>query len=209
LADAIADTVVLLYFLLAGEHELLLRLLGTPLHVPRLVFDPDEEPDTPPPAMSEIARATDYHRRVTGDPSRPQASREAAAAGADRLQAASALHRRGDLDIVDMTDTERGRFAALTSPERVGEFDLRFPVDPGEAACVAIALERKWTIATDDNDALKALRAISSRHPYERIRKLLIRAAEEGHIMRGQANEIHAMMTNLGFWDQQLPFPHT
>ncbi|GIV01107.1 MAG: hypothetical protein KatS3mg014_2722 [Actinomycetota bacterium] len=39
---AILDTVVLRYFLLVGRRDLLLALLGNPVQVPRVVFDPDE-----------------------------------------------------------------------------------------------------------------------------------------------------------------------
>lgn len=38
----IIDTVVLLYFLLVGEEELLCTLLGTPLQVPLAVYDPED-----------------------------------------------------------------------------------------------------------------------------------------------------------------------
>lgn len=42
---------------------------------------------------------------------------------------------------------------------------------------------------------------------YERIRKLLIRAAHEGHITPQEANRIHADMRDHGFWDTGRPFP--
>ena len=38
----IIDTVVLLYFLLVGEEELLCTLVGTPLQVPLAVYDPED-----------------------------------------------------------------------------------------------------------------------------------------------------------------------
>ncbi len=72
---------------------------------------------------------------------------------------------------------------------------------------MAIASERRWVIATDDSDALKALHRITPRHPYERVRKLLIRAANAGHVTEGEANGIHDDMVRLGFWDRQRPFP--
>lgn len=47
----IIDTVVLLYFLLVGEEELLCTLVGTPLQVPLAVYDPEDR-DLPQQACS-------------------------------------------------------------------------------------------------------------------------------------------------------------
>ena len=43
-------------------------------------------------------------------------------------------------------------------------------------------------------------------YPYERIRKLLVRAAIEGHTSREEANRLHDEMRTLGFWDSGQPF---
>jgi hypothetical protein len=40
--DHILDTVVLLYFLLVQQAELLMDLIGRPLQVPFAVYDPDD-----------------------------------------------------------------------------------------------------------------------------------------------------------------------
>jgi len=66
---------------------------------------------------------------------------------------------------------------------------------------------RDLPLVTDDGDALRALQHINPHHPYLRIRRLLIRAAEQRSITRTRANTIHRNMTTLGFWDSQLPFP--
>ena len=59
--------------------------------------------------------------------------------------------------------------ARLTSPGPCGDLGLRFPLDPGEAACLAIAVRRDLVLVTDDADALQALEHASPDHPYERI----------------------------------------
>ena len=41
---------------------------------------------------------------------------------------------------------------------------------------------------------------------YERIRKLLIRAAHENLITEDGANQTHAEMVSYGFWDSTCPF---
>jgi hypothetical protein len=205
-ADGVIDSVVLHYFLLVDRAPLLLDLLGVPLRVPRLIFDPEDEPGTSPMAMSEMNRSIDYHRRRATDPSRLPPERKEAEQYAERLATIADLHARAELEIIDMTDDERALFGQLTSPTGVTEFGLHFPLDPGEAACLAIALRRGWVLATDDTDALKALARASTRHPYERIRKLLIRAATEDLVTRAEANEIHEAMTAAGFWDRGRQF---
>ena len=89
------------------------------------------------------------------------------------------------------------------------ELGLKVPLSPGEAACVAIAIRRQWTIATDDSDALKALAGLqgNSEYHYERIQKLLVRAANEGLVSESGANRIHARIVSYGFWDTGCPFP--
>jgi hypothetical protein len=62
-------------------------------------------------------------------------------------------------------------------------------------------------MATDDTDALRALHRLKQDHPYERLRRLLMRAGENAIIPRGEANDIHRRMREMGFWDAVAPFP--
>lgn len=204
---SVVDTVVLRYFLLVDEIDLLVDLLGAPLAVPRIVYDPEEELDTPDDARSEITRSVSYQDRASRDPARDPTTQAEAAHHADRLRTIEAMHRTGRTVVVDLGDEERDLFARLTSPTMCKSFDLRFPLDPGEAACLAVAVSRDLVLATDDADALRALDHHRAGHPYERIRRLLIRAADSGMCTRERANEIHAGMRRAGFWDRQVPFP--
>jgi len=68
-------------------------------------------------------------------------------------------------------------------------------------------VSRRLALAIDDADTLRALERHARGHPYGRIRKLLIRAGNEGHCSREQANQIHRQMRHLGFWDHEEPFP--
>lgn len=203
--DAVVDTVVLRYFLLVDEVDLLLTRFGGSIAVPRVVFDPDEG-DIPETARSEVTRSIHYQRRVAQDPARDAERRQLATRNAERLTRVSALHSHGRVQTIDLSDTERLTLGQLTSPSGCKAFGLVFPLDPGEAACVAVAVARGLTLATDDGDALKALRTIAAEHPYDRIRKLLIRAARSGLISSERANAIHREMRSLGFWDSQPPF---
>lgn len=204
--ETVVDTVILMYFLFVQEPELLLDLLGRPVAVPRIVYDPDEGA-IPAAARSEIMRSIGYQRGVATDRARDEAVRRRAEANAERLQSIRDLHRAGALTTVDLLPDELRWVSSLTSPSGCKAFNLKFPLGAGEAACLAIAVERDLVLATDDSDALKALATIPGTHPYQRIRKLLITSAESGRISRERANAIHAEMRRLGFWDKTPPFP--
>jgi len=207
MADAaVADTVILRYFLFVHRADLLLELLGTPLYVPRIVLDPDEGSPREE-AMSEITRSIFVQRRTAADEGRSPRDREEAERKAEGLEGIRGLHSSGSLQVVDLTTEELATFARLTSSKGARELGLTFRIHPGEAACVAVAVSRRWVLATDDQDALKALEHLSPGHAYQRIRRLLQQGAEDGALSREEANAIHAEMTRLGFRDDELPFP--
>ena len=106
-----------------------------------------------------------------------------------------------------MTSDERAIFSRLTIDSEAQSVGLSAALGMGEAACVAIAVHRGCLLATDDDDALKALRAVSPDSKHTRIRALLCLAAERGLIGRDDANAIHREMRRLGFWDTEDPFP--
>lgn len=206
LPSAVADTVVLRYFLLVHQFELLLELLDAPLGVPRIVYDP-EEGDVPELARSEITRSIVYQHRAASDHARDPSARTAAATNAARLEQLADHHANGRIGTLEMDAVELEVFGRLTHATHCRAFGLIFPLDPGEAACVAIANARRLVLATDDADALTAARTLDPEQPYERIRKLLIRAATNSRISQATANDLHREMCALGFWDTELPYP--
>lgn len=202
----IIDTVVLLYFLLAEQEDLLGDLIGWPLRVPFAVYDPDDwtGPLESKPRLelsSEIRQAEEYFDNMaleTGD------------TGATfKINKVNRLYAEDRVVVEDMDPGEQ-RLADEIQGARVLQLGLRASLGPGEAACIAIALQREWTIVTDDNDALKALSGLygDRNYSYERIRKLLIRAAVENRVTEKEANRIHDSMVSYGFWDSQRPFDH-
>lgn len=205
--ETVVDTVVLRCFLMVDEFDLLAKLVGDPVAVPRIVYDPDEPDHLDETARSEISRSIEYQRRVSHDPARDESARDIATRNADRLGDVDGLHHRGRVDVLDLTPGELQLLGRLTSREGCGDFGLRFPLDAGEAACLAVAVERGLTLATDDSDALTALARHAPGHSYERIRRLLIAAGERGLCTKTRANEMHREMRRLGFWDNTPPFP--
>lgn len=202
---AIVDTVILRYFLLVEQFELLTRVLGAPLMVSQLVYDPEDEGSEL--AMSEMVRSIYVQTEWSADSKRTVDERQRAAMFTDRLAKIHEHFQRGFISVAEMTDTERSLYGRLASDEHAVDFDLMFPLDNGEAASLSIALERGWVFASDDNDALRVLRKIRRNHPYQRIRKILIEATDLQLIERTDANAIHANMRQAGFWDIDLPFP--
>ena len=202
----IVDTVVLLYFILTGQERLLVRLLGSPLCVPEVVYDPQER-NLPEAALqhaellSEMRQATRHYemRAQSSDLSRIRFK---------RLRKVDDLHREGLIKPVQLTPTETSLSAQLQSRDGVAGHSIRTPLGAGEASCVAIAHERGWTIATDDTDALTVLSELrgGKDFPHERIRSLLVRAGTDGLVTRKEANRIHGKMRSAGFWGDKLPF---
>jgi hypothetical protein len=205
--ETVVDTVVLMYFLYAGDVELLLELLGRPIAVPRIVYDPDEGIDTPKAARSEITKSIEYQLDVAHDGARDVAPRKQAKVTAERLRAVRRLHEKGAVRTVDLLPDELRLVSGLTSPSGCRAFNINHPLHAGEAACLAVAVQRGLVLATDDGDAIKALGSIARAPAYRRIRGLLITAADTGRISRDKANAIHREMRRLSFWDKQPPFP--
>jgi hypothetical protein len=199
---SVIDTVVLRYFLLVGRMDLLLALLPAPRLLPSAVFDPEDEAGARG-SLSEISESVRYHEALSRDARLEPEERGTAAETAARLGVV-----REHLDALEPTTVapgvEEDTFSDLVSKPVAG---MVLPLGPGEAACIAIGIERNVTVVTDDADALRVLNALSKGHPYERIRKLLVRAAEEHLCSRSEANAVHRAMTEQGFWDTSLPFP--
>ena len=203
--EHILDTVVLLYFLLADEEELLGELIGWPFRVPFAVYDPEERAipmDSSPQTdlLSEMRQVVRYYDGVTKSTGDTESLW--------RVSRVDRLHDEGRL-VVEAMEPQEQPLADRLQGTGATQFGLRAPLGAGEAACVAIAHERDWTIVTDDGDALKALARLQGDQNYrfERIRKLLIRAAHELLITEDSANRIHAEMVSRGFWDSEIPFP--
>ena len=209
------DTVVLLYFLLADEEELLGELIGWPFRVPFAVYDPEEramplESTPQPDLLSEMRQIVRYYDNIAASIGDTESLSKSIghAESLSRVSRVDRLHDEGRL-VAEAMDPLEQRLADQLQGPYVSQFGLQAPLGPGEAACVAIAHRRDWTLVTDDSDALKVLSGLSGDKPYryERIRKLLVRAADERTITRDQANRIHAEMKVHGFWDSTCPFP--
>jgi len=211
----VVDTMVLHYFLVVDRVELLLELLDPPVSVPRIVFDPDDDQGVDA-MVSELRQNIRYEERVANTPVPShgedttlelESARATAETRAERLRGIEPLVENGAIQVLDLTEDELDMVGRLTSREPDPALGILVALQDGEAACVAVAVERAWTLATDDGDALRVLDRLAPDHPYERIRRLLIRGATDGLVTEAEANEIHEAMTRAGFWDRTQPFP--
>lgn len=201
----VVDTVVLHYFLLADRIELLMELLQPPIGVPRIVYDPDDAEGSDE-TVSELRRNIRYEQRIARAADVDRVARDRARDQAARLQRIDHFIG-GQIDVLDLTHDELDILARLTAQPPEASLGLIVPLGAGEAACIAVALGRQRVLATDDNDALRVLQKLHRIHPYERIRRLLIRASNAGLISEKEANKIHMQMRDAGFWDSTAPFP--
>jgi predicted nucleic acid-binding protein len=198
----VADTVVVNYFLAVGAFDLLRRLLGGAVQIPRAVFDPDEPDDVAEEAASELRRGLRLHRRRSNDRGIGSELRERSSRALPHFEDLANLATRGELVVLDLSADELSTFAELRDPTFVSRFSLVAGLGRGEAAALAIALGRGYDLATDDQDAIKAAAELSAEIQTHRIRGLLVDAADSGLVTRDKAREIHAAMVRAGFWDK-------
>jgi predicted nucleic acid-binding protein len=203
-ADAaviVADTVVVNYFVAVGEFDLLRLLLGGRVHVPRAVFDPDEPGDIAEEAASELRRGLRLHQRRANDRGVGKELRERSASALPHFENLANHASRGEIVALELTLDEMRAYARLRDARFVAQYGLITGLGHGEAAAIAIALERGFGFASDDQDAIKVARALAPTMDIHRIRGLLVDAATKGLIDKKRAKEIHSAMVRAGFWD--------
>lgn len=195
------DTVIVNYSLAAGEIQLLANLCGGSLAIPRAVFDPDEADDVREEAMSELRRGLHLHRRRCEDAGAPPELRARSEQALPAFETLPGLARSGVLRVIDLLDEELGLYAELREGASVRRFGLLVGLGPGEAAALAICVNRGWRPATDDNDAIRVAEQLIPGVRPLRIRALLKLAVERGIVGMAHARATHKTMRDLGFWD--------
>jgi predicted nucleic acid-binding protein len=197
---AVCDTVVINYFLAVGEFDLLASILGT-VQVPRAVFDPHEPHNIADEAASELRNGLRHHQRRAANQELAPERRALAATALQHFRRLPQLCSDGHLVTLDMTRAELDVFAQLRDRNHVRQFGLIDGLGQGEAAAVAIALNRNLALATDDQDAINLLQRTAPDTTIIRIRSLLIEAAQQNLVAPTYAQAIHEAMKQHGFWD--------
>jgi hypothetical protein len=198
------DTVVINYFLAAGEIRLLAGLFGGALSIPRVVFDPDEADDGREEAMSELRRGLHLHRRRSQEPDSAPDVRARSIEVLPEYEKLPELATSGLLMVVDLSETELGLYARLRDNAHVRQYGRVAGLGPGEAAILSLCHSRAWCPATDDTDAIAVARVLLPGVTPLRIRSLLMLAVDQGAVDAARATAIHERMKSLGFWDREV-----
>jgi predicted nucleic acid-binding protein len=188
LEPVVCNTSPVRYFALVGQFDLLVKLLGGKVRVPRQVLDPDEDPDGIQSLASEIARSERYWARRSLDPEAMQ--------NWDRLRR---LRSRNDIDVVDLDDDELLAFAEMTGPSYAKSVGLAGVLGPGEAAVMADSENRGWTAAMDDALAREVLLRRSPGTGVVTTRELVRRAVAEDLVDRAEAQFLYDDMLARGY----------
>lgn len=185
----ICNTTPVRYFAIVGCLDLLVEACGGRLTVPRVVFDPDEDPDTRPASLlSEMGQSERYW-----------AVRSYAVEALQTVSHLRSLRSRVDVEAVDLDDEELVIFAHASSRRFAREIGLVAPLGRGEAAVIAIAESRGWTAVIDDRAGREGLALRAPEVPVMTTRELLRAAALEGLISSSEAEEIYAQMRARGY----------
>lgn len=184
----ICNTTPVRYFAIVARLDLLARACGGRLTVPRIVFDPEEDPDVRPASLlSEIGQSERYWavRSHSGD-------------ALEVLSRLRSLRSRHDVDAIDL-DAELAIFAEVSSRQFARQIGLAAPLGRGEAAVIAIAESRDWTAVIDDWAGRESLALRAPAVEVLTTRELLRAAAVDGHVTSSEAEDIYSDMRARGY----------
>ena len=171
---------VLAMFVDANHVALLLALAGGSVYVPPSVLDPTEMPPYTHLPISEFAKGLYEAQQDLSQPllaaraqyrsgfyqNQPVGWWRPVALSSAEFQLAHYLTTRS------ARDEARRRSAALRTKR----------IAVGEAECAAVAIERGWTLWSDDNSIVELVRTLYPQCHIERLCGLLVRAVDEGLI---------------------------
>lgn len=177
----VCNTTPIRIFTIVGQLDLLIEVLGGIVTVPRQVLDPDDDFETPPGLLSEIGGTERYF-----------ASRSTDSEAGEIRARLSALRIREEIEVVDLAGLELQTYGELRSAGYAQrEHGLAGALGRGEAAAMAIAESRTWSVAMDDRVAREVLGLRSPATPIFTSRELLRRAVAQGLIDSGCAQLVY------------------
>lgn len=202
LTPCVVDNVVLAMFVDADYATLLLSLAAGSVYLTPSIVDSHEHPPFVDPPVSEFSKGLYEAQQDLGDPFM--------ARRAQRRTAFYAAQAVGLWYPVDLSETELGLAGMLTSREirdAARQMDPTFKtlrIDPGEAECAAVAIERGWTLWSDDHAIVTLVRTLYPQCRVERLCGLLVRAVDEGLIDCAEAQYLynHVFKGELNLWSK-------
>jgi predicted nucleic acid-binding protein len=187
--EIICNTTPVRYFAIVARVDILVGACGGRLVVPRIVFDPDEDPDLRPASLlSEIGQSERYW-----------AVRSHAGDALEVLSRLRSLRTRDDVGAIDLDEAELAIFAEVSGRRFAREMGLAAPLGKGEAAVIAIAENRGWTAVVDDWAGRESLARRAPAVEVLTTRELLRATALDGDLSSSEAEKIYAEMRARGY----------
>jgi predicted nucleic acid-binding protein len=185
----ICNTTPVRYFAIVGRLDVLVDACGGRLTVPRIVFDPDEDPDVRPASLlSEIGRSERYW-----------AARSHAADALEISARLRSIRARDDVEAIDLDDVELAIFAEVSSLRFARELGLAASLGKGEAAAIAIAENRDWPAIIDDWAGRECLAQRAPGAGVMTTRDVLRTSALDGRLTSSEAEHVYAEMRARGY----------
>jgi len=190
----LVDTMVLGMFVDAGRADLLAALAVGRIYLTPSILDPAEQPPFVRPPIAEFAKGVWHAQQDLGR-----------AISARRVQRRVAYYQSGAWHPVALSVAELQRAAYLASRAARDAARAANPafkakrVDPGEAECAAVAIERGWELWSDDGGIVALMRTLHPHLRVERLCGLLIRAVRAGLIPCTEAEASHSR--SFGEWE--------
>jgi len=193
----LVDTMVLGMFIDAGRADLLAALAGGRVYLTPSILDPEEQPPFAQPPIAEFAKGVWHAQQDLGQ-----------AISARRVQRRVAYYQGGAWHPVALSAAELQRAAYLASraardaARAVNPAFKAKRVDPGEAECAAVAIERGWELWSDDGGIVALMRTLHPHLHVERLCGLLVRAVRAGLIPCTEAQHLYnaVFKEDLGLW---------
>ena len=191
----VIDNVVLAMFVDAGEIDLLYDLAEGEAYVTPSILDPGEQPPFTRRPKSEFGRGLWEAQRTPGESLMDQ-----------RVDRRTAFYRgqaRGLWQPAALTEDDLRLADALTARSTRDEARAVDPdyrarrVDPGEAECAAVAINRGWALWSDDSGIVGLVRALHPDCVVERLCGLLVRAVDEDRLPCEEAAHLYNVVLRI------------
>jgi hypothetical protein len=190
---------VLAMFVDADRVSLLSALAGGSVYVTPSIIDPAETPPFVRQPIAEFAKGIFVAQHNLSNPLLAQRVTRRTAF----YQSIGAAWTPVNLDIAELRQARHFASPAARSAARQINPALKIRrVSAGEAEAAAVAVNRGWTLWSDDAAIINLLGALYPGYPVERISGLVIRATHEGLLgceeAAGLYNEV--FKRQLGLW---------
>lgn len=207
----VIDSSILIPWSLVGKTELLVSVGD--MFTTDFVYDLNEISQLGPLTITESWGASDiakdilHYRRKGSDLRLTDYWRLAAQTSADNLERIADHIIDNKLKIINLQEhQEIDLYARLTSQRKAEALGLARSISYSAASCITVAYRRDMVLASDDKDAVRALRALSQDHPSISTQDLLRMASQAGYISQQQANDIHIDIAYRGICDPIPPY---